>query len=59
MWLPLWLVCLGVTCQEMELRKEILFKTSEECIKFAREAATEFQKEYDRVGYKCVKTIKI
>lgn len=56
MWLPLWLVCLGVTCQEMELRKEMLFKTREECIKFAREAAIEFQKEYDKVGYRCVKT---
>jgi len=59
MWLPLWLVCLGVTCQEMELRKEILFKTQEECIKFAREAAAEFTRDYDRVGYKCVKSEKI
>ncbi len=59
MWMPLWLVCLGITCQEMELRQEILFKTHEECIKFAREAAAEFTRDYDRVGYKCVKSEKI
>jgi len=56
MWLPLWVVCIGFTCQEMELRNEMLFKTQEECIRFAREAAAEFAKEYDKVGYKCVKT---
>jgi hypothetical protein len=59
MWLPLWLVCLGVTCQQMELKDEILFKTHKECIKFAHEAASEFYKEYDRVGYKCVKSDKV
>jgi hypothetical protein len=43
----------------MELRDEILFKTHEECVKFAHQAASEFYKEYDRVGYKCVKSNKV
>lgn len=59
MWVPLWLVCIGVTCQQLELKDELLFKTHAECIKFAQDAAGEFAKEYDRVGYKCVKSDKV
>ena len=59
MWVPFWLVCIGVTCQQLELKDELLFKTHAECIKFAQDAAGEFAKDYDRVGYKCVKSDKV
>lgn len=59
MWLPMWIVCLGISCQGLELVIPELYKTKEECEKVAKDTAREFLREYDRVGYKCVKTERI
>ena len=59
MWLPMWIVCLGMSCQGLELVIPELYKTKEECEKVAKDTAREFLREYDQVGYKCVKTERI
>ena len=59
MWIPMWVVCIGVACQELELIEPKEFKTKAECEKYALEGAKELQPYADRVGYKCVKTDKI
>lgn len=55
MWVPMWIVCLGVACQELELIEPREFNTKEECEKFAVEGAKELQPFADKVGYKCLK----
>lgn len=53
MWIPMWIVCVGVTCQQLELVEFKSFQTKEECEVFARETAQELLPQADRVGYKC------
>ena len=53
MWMPLWVVCIGVVCQYLELVEPKVFKTKQECEKYALESALELQQGADRVGYKC------
>lgn len=55
----MWLVCIGISCQPLELMDEKSFKSKEECEKFAIDTAKELAKEYDRVGYKCSKSDNI
>lgn len=55
MWIPLWIVCVGLTCQQLELAVPQKFTSKTECEKFALEAAKELQQSADRVGYKCNK----
>lgn len=55
----MWIVCLGISCQQLELTEVVYFKTKEECEKMALEGAQFLAKQYDRVGYKCVKSDNI
>ena len=59
MWIPMWIICMGTMCQQMELVDEMVFKSKEECEKFAIQTAQEFAKDYERVGYKCTKSDNI
>ena len=55
----MWIICMGTMCQQMELVDEMVFKSKEECEKFAIQTAQEFAKDYERVGYKCTKSDNI
>lgn len=54
MWMPMWIVCIGVTCQQLELIEPKEFKSKEDCEKYALEGAKELSPYADKVGYKCI-----